>query len=65
MRNEWWKSPVALGSILAQIVLVAALFLTDGQVNAIKVIGGAVIVVIGVVTSANNPYNTNGFGIKQ
>jgi predicted lipoprotein len=60
--QPWWRSPVALGAILTQLVAVAALFLTADGVNIIQVVGGAVIVIVGVVTSANNATNPTGWG---
>ena len=62
MIQKWWKSPVALGAILAQLVAVAALFVGANEVNIVQVVGGAIIVIIGVVTSANNPTNPEGWG---
>ena len=54
------KSPVVWSCVLAQIVLIIAVFLPDIS-DTVKLIGGAIIEICTLFGLLNNPTNPSGF----
>ena len=63
--QKWYQSKVALGAILAQIILVVGLFATADTVNVVQVIGAAIITVVDIIAIGNNPTNPVGWGANE